>query len=204
HRLVAGRRVRDVVVLGIATALQAVSSVYYGVIGGLALVIGAVALAAGVGRWRSTALLRRLYYAASIAVVLVLPVAIVYGRVAQREGFGRNLYEAGRGAAYASSYLQAPPGNVLYGRTGLLREQVRLKPDPTDGVKPEPTDGNQPPRTGPERELFPGFVLIGLAVAGAWLGWRSDARPTVMAMLAVAALGFVLSLGPEGIRPLSA
>ena len=78
------------------TALQAVSSVYYGVIGGLALVVGAVALAGGVGRWRShsaaaPSVLRR----PSIAVVLVLPVAIVYGRVAQREGFGRNLYKAG-------------------------------------------------------------------------------------------------------------
>jgi Protein of unknown function (DUF3108) len=201
HRLVAGRRVRDVVLLGIVTALQAVSSVYYGVIGGLALVVGAVALAGGVGRWRSTALLRRLYYAASIAVVLVLPVAIVYGRVAQREGFGRNLYEAGRGAAYASSYLQAPPGNVLYGRTGLLRQHdtpVEALPAEAEGA----TAG--PPHTGPERELFPGFVLIGLAVAGAWLGWRSDAQPTVMAMLAVAALGFVLSLGPDGIRPLYA
>ena len=201
HRLVAGRRVRDVVLLGIVTALQAVSSVYYGVIGGVALVIGAVALAVGVGRWRSTALLRRLYYAASIAVVLVLPVAIVYGRVALREGFGRNLYEAGRGAAYASSYLQTPPGNVLYGRTGLLRQHdtpIEALPDEGEGA----TAG--PPHTGPERELFPGFILIGLAVAGTWLGWRSDARPTVMAMLAVAALGFVLSLGPDGIRPLYA
>jgi hypothetical protein len=201
HRLIAGRRVRDVVLLGFVTALQAVSSVYYGVIGGLALVVGALALAGGVGRWRSTALLRRLYYAASIAVVLILPVAIVYGRVAQREGFGRNLYESGRGAAYASSYLQAPPGNVLYGRTGLLRQR-----DIPVGELPAEAEGATagPPHTGPERELFPGFVLIGLAAAGAWLGWRSDARPTVMAMLAVAALGFVLSLGPDGIRPLYA
>ena len=201
HRLIAGRRVRDVVLLGIVTALQAVSSVYYGVIGGLALVVGAVALAGGVGRWRSTALLRRLYYAASIAVVLVLPIAIVYGRVALREGFGRNLYEAGRGAAYASSYLQAPPGNVLYGRTGLLRQHDT--PDEASAAEVEGATAG-PPHTGPERELFPGFVLIGLAVAGAWLGWRSDARPTVIAMLAVAALGFVLSLGPDGIRPLYA
>src|SRR6185436_6353266 len=105
----------------------------------------------------------------------------IYGGVAQREGFGRNLYEAGRNAAYVSSYLQAPRWNVLYGRTGLLR----LADTPGDPA---------PPRTGPERELFPGFVLIGLALAGAWLGWRSDSRPTVATMLAVGVLGFVLSL----------
>jgi len=63
-------------------ALQAISSVYYGIIGGLALVVGGVALAAGIGRWRNTAVLRRLSYAAALAGLLVMPVAIVYGRVA--------------------------------------------------------------------------------------------------------------------------
>jgi hypothetical protein len=198
HRLIAGRRTRDIVLLGVTAALQAISSVYYGIIGGLALVVGGVALAAGVGRWRNVAVLKRLYYAAAIAGLLVMPVAIVYGRVAQREGFGRNLYEAGRSAAYASSYLQAPPGNVVYGRTGLLRQQdpVRLKADPADA--------SALPRTGPERELFPGFVLIALAMAGAWLGWRRDARPTVLAMVALIAFGFVFSLGPDGARAIYA
>jgi hypothetical protein len=192
HRLIAGRRARDIVWLGVTAALQAVSSVYYGIIGGLALVIGGLALAAGVGRWRNVAVLKRLYYAAAIAGLLVMPLAIVYGRVAQREGFGRNLYEAGRSAAYVSSYVQAPQGNVLYGRTGVLR------------LEPGPTDANEPPRTGPERELFPGFVLIALAIAGAWLGWRSDAKATVLAMIALVAFGFVFSLGPDGARAIYA
>jgi hypothetical protein len=205
HRLIAGRRARDIVLLGVTAALQAVSSVYYGIIGGLALVIGGVALAVGVGRWRNVAVLKRLYYAAAIAGLLVMPLAIVYGRVAQREGFGRNLYEAGRSAAYLSSYVQAPPGNVLYGRTNLLRleDEVRLKPDPTE-EKPDSTGTNAPPRTGPERELFPGFVLIALALAGAWLGWRSDAKAMVLAMIALVALGFGLSLGPDGARAIYA
>ena len=47
-------------------------------------------------------------------------------------------------------------------------------------------------------------MLIALAIAGAWLGWRGDSRPTVLSMIAIAALGFVLSLGPDGIRPLYA
>jgi len=191
HRVVAGRRRRDLIMLGVLAALQAVSSVYYGVIGGVALAVGAVGLAVGVGRWRSSALAGRLISSALIAAVLVAPVAVVYWRVAQREGFGRNLYEAGRNAAYASSYLQVPPGNVVYGWTDLLRQR---------DVPGTPA----PPRTGPERELFPGFVLFAMAIAGAWLGWKSDVRPTVLAAIAITLSGFVLSLGPEGLRPLYA
>jgi hypothetical protein len=47
-------------------------------------------------------------------------------------------------------------------------------------------------------------VLIALAVAGAWLGWRSDSRAMVVTMVAIGAVGFVLSLGPNGVRPLYA
>jgi hypothetical protein len=205
HRLLAGRRPRDLVLLAVTAALQAISSAYYGIIGGLALVVGGVALAAGIGRWRNTAVLRRLSYAAALAGLLVMPVAIVYGRVAQREGFGRNLYEAGRSAAYASSYLQAPPGNVLYGRTGLLRPQeppsnVLAADLPAEARRAEAG----PPRTGPERELFPGFVLMALAIVGAWRGWRSDAKPAVVTMIALVAFGFVFSLGPDGARAIYA
>jgi hypothetical protein len=190
HRVIARRRGRDVVWLGVTAALQAISSVYFGIIGAIALAVGGFALAVGVGKWRSLDVLRRLAFAGAIAAILLLPVATIYARVAQREGFGRNLAEAGRNAAYTVSYLQVPPGNVLYGRTGLLRQI-------DSAIAPHP-------RTGPERELFPGFVLIALAIAGAWLGWRSDARPTVLAMGAVGAIGFVLSLGPDGVRPLYA
>ncbi len=191
HRVITGRRRRDVMYLGVVAGLQALSSVYYGVIGGLALAVGGVVLAIGVGRWRSRALLRRLVAAGAVGAMLVAPVAVVYWRVGQNEGFGRNLYEASRNAAYVSSYLQVPPGNLVYGRTDLLRQRDRAV-------------STEPPRTGPERELFPGFVLIALAIAGAWFGWRSDSRPTVLAMVAIALFGFVLSLGPDGIRPLYA
>lgn len=191
HRVVAGRRLRDVIGLGLLAGLQALSSVYYGIIGGLALAVGGIVLAIGVGRWRSVALFRRLVAAGVVAMLIVAPVAFIYWQVGQREGFGRNLYEAGRNAAYVSSYVQVPPGNVLYGRTDLLRQR-------------DATGTTAPPRTGPERELFPGFVLVALALAGAWRGWRSDSRPAAMAMTATAALGFALSLGPDGVRPLYA
>ena len=67
--------------------------------------------------------------------------ALVYWRVGQREGFGRNLYEAGRNAAYVSSYLQAPPGNVVYGRTDLLRQR-------------DAAGSTAPPHTGPSASCF--------------------------------------------------
>ncbi len=191
HRLMAGRRRRDAVLLGVFAALQAISSVYWGVIGAVALAIGAVALAVAIGRWRSPVIARRLLLAALVGGVLVAPFAWPYWQVQQREGFARNLYEAAQHAAVPGSYLRVPPGNVLYGRTGLLRPGA---PTPASTTKHE----------GPEQELFPGLVLTALAAFGAWAGWRRDGRPAVAAMTAVALAGLVLSLGPDGVRPLYA
>lgn len=188
HRLLAGRRVRDAVWLGLAVGLQAVSSAYYAVIGGVGLLVGTMVLLLSIrARW-DRGLVKRFIVAGALAAALVLPLAVVYLRVQQSEGFGRGLFEASGGAAYASSYLQVPPGNVIYGRTDLLRDHR------------EPPPG-APSRTGPERELFPGFIVVVLAAIGIWGGWRSE-RPLVLAMTTVAVAGFVLSLGPDGIRPL--
>jgi Protein of unknown function (DUF3108) len=191
HRLMAGRRLRDAILLGVVFGLQAVSSVYYAVIGGVGLVCALLALAIATGRRWNGLLVRRLVLSGVIAGIMALPLAIVYLRVQQSEGFGRTLYEASRSAAYASSYLQVPPGNVVYGRTDLLRDHRA----PADGA---------PPRSGPERELFPGFTIVLLAAAGIWFGRRADARPTVMAMSLLVVVGFVLSLGPDGLRGLYA
>ena len=191
HRLLAGRRMKDAIGLGVVLGLQAVSSVYYAVIGGVGLLCAGVVLAVSIGRRWDGVLVRRLVVSLAVAGVLVLPLAIVYLRVQQSEGFGRNLDEASRGAAYASSYLQVPSGNVIYGRTDLLRDHR------------EPARG-APPRTGPERELFPGFTITLLAAFGMWWGWRGGSRPLVLSMSVVLVLGFVLSLGPDGIRSLYA
>ena len=185
HRTVAGRRGRDAVGLGVLTGLQAISSVYYAVIGGVGLVVAALALGATSSRRGRAKLLSRLVLATVVAGALALPVGVVYWRVQQEQGFGRNLFEAAQGEASLGSYLQVPPGNVLYGRTGLLRP---------------PLSGSEPRRVGPERELFPGFILLVLAVVGVRAGWRSDGRPLVVAMCLVGLTGVVLSLGPDGAR----
>jgi hypothetical protein len=191
HRVFAGRRWRDAAVLGLLYGLQALSSVYYAVIGGIGLACGAIALAQTTRPRRLSALAGRFVLSALVAAIVVLPVGIVYWRVQQGEGFGRNLYQAARGAAFVDSYVQAPPGNVIYGRPGVWRPGPEASSD-------------DPPRTGPERELFPRVVIVGLAIAGAVAGLRGDSRPLVAAMIAVGAIGFVLSLGPDGVRPLYA
>jgi hypothetical protein len=191
HRLVAGRRRWDAVVLGLLYGLQAVSSVYYAIIGGFALVTGGLALVWTTGGRRVGIVARRCVLAVAVASVLVLPIGIAYWHVQQEEGFGRNLYQAAQGAAFLDSYLQVPPGNVMYGRTGLLRSN-------------DESSGSGPPRTGAERELFPGVVLVALAVVGAGAGFRGRARALVVSMIVIGALGLVLSLGPEGVRPLYA
>lgn len=189
HRVVAGRKRRDAIWLGGLAALQAISSVYWAMASAIALTVGAVMLAVGVGRWRSLPLLRRFALAAVVGALLVAPFAWPYWTVQRREGFSRNLYEASQHEAVVGSYLRVPPGNLLYGRTGALR--------PSSAAP-------QGRHEGPEQELFPGFVLTALALFGAWRAWRRDARPLALAMVAVGGAGFVVSLGPDGLRPLYA
>ena len=116
HRVVAARRWRDALWLAIFAALQAISSVYYGVMTAVALAAAGAVLAVTTGQWRSSRLWSRLAASAAIGALLVAPVAWPYWRTQQREGFGRNLFEAAAHAASAQSYTQVPPDNLLYGR----------------------------------------------------------------------------------------
>jgi hypothetical protein len=47
----------------------------------------------------------------------------------------------------------------------------------------------------PRGYLMYGFALLVPALAGAWFGWRADARPLVAAMSALGVIGVVLSSG---------
>lgn len=184
HRVAAGRRLRDAFALGLLAALQAATSAYYGVIGGVGLGVGAIVLAWTTGQIRRRRFWSRLVVSAVVAAAASAPFVWPYWVVQQREGHTRNIYEASHHAAVPASYLHAPPGNLLYGRTGLLR----------------PSEG-EVAAAGPERELFTGFTLMILATAGAWWSRRRPGRHVAATFAAVAAAGFLLSLGPAGSGP---
>jgi hypothetical protein len=188
HRVVTSARRRDACLLGIMLGLQAVASAYYGVIGAAGIASGALGLLTGVELRRWLLVVRRLLLAAVIGAALVAPVALQYWRVQQREGFSRSLSEASQGSAAPASYVQAPPVNLLYGRTALLARRT----GPEDVRKPT------------EQMLFPGFVLAALAAIGLWAGAGRDRRTAVLTYSMLIVAGFGLSLGPEGIRPLYA
>jgi hypothetical protein len=190
HRLVAGRRMADAIGLGVMAGLQAIASVYYGVMTALTLVAASVMLAVGTGQWRSRRLLSRLAVGAVVGVIVAAPLVWPYVKTQRLYGFGRNLYEAANHAAALQSYTQVPPGNLVYGRTGWL------SPRP-----PSPGEWN---RSGVEHQMFPGLLIVALAGVGVWLGRRSDARLHVAAGVALVVTGVVLSLGPDGVRSLYA
>ena len=186
HRVFAAGRWRDVIALGIVLGLQAVSSVYYGVIGAIGIVCAAVVLAIATRRLRDWRLLGRGLAAAALAAIVALPWTVPYLRVEREAAAGRNLIEASRGSAVLASYVQAPASNLLYGRTGWLLPS---------------RDARLPRKDGPEQGLFPGFVVILLAIAGAILAPR-HLRKTAAVYATLTVVGIVLSLGPDGIRPL--
>lgn len=177
HKVVAGCRVRHALALGVTLGLQAVFSVYYGIIGALALAAAAPALAVAAGG-RLGRVLLRLTLAAAVSAALVAPIAWQYRQAQFREGFGRSLAEAERHAARPASYLTAGPTNLLYGGSWKLTGE----------------DNH-------ERQLFPGFVLVALAILGLADVRSRAGRPAMTALVTVALVGFVLSLGPGGIRP---
>jgi hypothetical protein len=197
HRLFVRRRATDTIALGTVMGLQVLSSAYYGVIGAIGLGCAAVVTAALSGRLLDWRLARRGLAAIAVAAIVALPWSIPYFQVSREAGAGRTLFETSHASAVLASYVQAPPENALYGRTGWLR--------PGDGAR-------LPRKDGPEQALFPGFLPMLLAAAGfaiAVAPRRNDQKAHDWQRLAwayalVTVVGVVLSLGPDGVRPLYA
>jgi len=177
HRLVARPTWRAALALGAAGAFQAATSLYYGIIGAAGAAVSLVTLIVATGGRRTTKVLLRVVVAAVVGAVLVAPFVWPYVQVQRREGFARNLFEAARHAATPASYVGAPAANAVYGRTGLLV-----------------TD------RGAEHELFPGATVIVLAAIGLVVARKRGSGPLAAAAAATLVAGFVLSLGPDGIR----
>jgi hypothetical protein len=185
-RFVAGRRLRDAVLLGAAAGLQAVSAWYYGVLTIVALGVLVPALALGTGR-SLRRLLPGLALAALIGTLIAAPFAWPYWRMQAEQGFARSLYDASRHAAVPASYLQVPPAHAIYGRTHLLTArdgEGRLREGRLEGV---------------EQALFPGALVLLLAAAGT-VRRGGPAHAAVPGLVVLAAAAFILSLGPDGWR----
>ncbi len=181
HRLVARPTWRAALTLGAAGAFQAATSIYYGVIGAVGAAVSLVSLVVATGGRRTVKVALRVALAAIVGAVLVAPFVWPYLQMQRREGFARNLFEAARHAATPASYVSAPEANAVYGRTGWLR-----------------TD------RGAEHELFPGLVVAALALYGLVVARRRGSGPLAAAATATLVAGFVLSLGPDGVRTLYA
>lgn len=183
-RVAAARRWADAVRLGLFAGGQAIVSAYYGIMTALTLLLAAPVGAWITGQWRARRYWTRMALAAGIATVAVAPLAVPYQRSLAGEGFGRSLFEAANHAATLRSYAQVRPENALYGRTGWLAPR-------------RPAPGERDLRHV-EQQLFPGVVVLLLAMTGIALGWRSDQRSVVVTATVLVGLGVWLSLGPSG------
>ncbi len=173
HRVVARRRWQDGAWLGLWYGLTAVSSVYYAVIGVVGLAVAGAALVAGAGRVQLARLLAPLALGAVVSIALVTPVLLPYLQVQSREGFVRTMEEASRHAATPGSYVSEPPWRpVPFAPIGRTEEDA----------------------------LLPGWGAIVLAALSGAALVRRRRQPLLWAWAAVAIAGFVLSLGPEGVR----
>src|SRR6185295_1354115 len=110
------------------------------------------------------------------ALIAVAPIAWQYYKVQRNEGFGRSLTEASQGSARAGAYLTAPPGNLVYGRSGLLAPKA-----------------DDPNHKATEQMLFPGFALMALATIGISYGRRRENRALVLTLALIGVAGFILS-----------
>lgn len=139
HRLLDTGRLRDGVLLGLFTAGQMLSCMYYGIflIPYMAVVCGTMLIASRVmTRERLVALAA----AAAIVTVAMIPVGRAY--LAAREVVGeRGEGEVAQNSATWRNYLAPPEVNAVYGKVFA-------------------------PFRDPERRLFPGFVAVALAIVG--------------------------------------
>lgn len=173
HRIVARRRWQDGAWLGLWFGLTAVSSVYYAVIGLVALAVGGLVLVAAAGRVSLGRLVPPLVVGGVLSAVLVTPVLLPYLQVQQREGFVRTMDEASRHAATPVSFVSEPP----------------WRPWPLAPTGRTEEDG-----------LSPGWSASVLALMALSALGKTRRQPLLWTWGAVALVGAVLALGPDGIR----
>jgi hypothetical protein len=188
HRLIDRPGVLRAIALGLILWVQALSCAYYGIFASLMVGLGTLFFAASRGLWRSVRYWTLIALAAAVAIGLTAPFFLPYLDV-QQAGFGRTLDDSRPYSANAGAWL----ASSAWAHRWWL-----------------------PAIEGFSEVLFPGILLTGLGVAGAWRGAR---RPTAPAALherssqptptpglardvaafyvIVAVLAFWLSFGPD-------
>lgn len=160
---------RWAIVLGVTVLLQGLFGVYY--LYFLLVLLGVVFVAYLIARPSRATLLAigRAATTCGLAALLLLPTLLPYQQVHDELGIERTTEEVTLWRARIGDYLAVSQRNRLYGETLGERYSKHV-----------------------ERDLFPGAILIGLAVVGLFnrrLGWE---RATIAALTVVA---FILSFG---------
>lgn len=165
-------RWRIALLFAVCVILQMLSSFYLGLFLLPTLVFETVFLTLADRRLPRPAFLVRLAGAVALTVIVVLPFSLPYFQVEHQFGLSRSLGDAVGGSATIRSYLTVPPTSWLYGKANL----PILQRFPTDET------------------LFPGLIVLGLAILGIVRGWR---RRWSAFSLALVVFGIVFSFGPR-------
>ena len=181
HKLVDGPSPARGLALGAALAAQALSCAYYGISIGLTIGYATLFYAWSRRLWRTRAFWLAILVAATSSIVFVLPFFLPFLEVQQETGFARSLDDARQWSASLRSYL----ASGAHAHAWLL---------------PIIKDWNS-------AVLFPGFLAIGLGVAGGVLALRrhsgqldpatSRDRETALLYGSIALLTFWATLGPR-------
>lgn len=180
HRMVRSGRVADGVLLGVFSACQLLSCVYFGLMLFPFMAVVAVVivgayirvrttreeLSASVSRQFVVSRLKSIAFAVVTFGVLAAPLGVAYVRASEIVG-ERGAGEAMIGSAVPSDYLAAPRINLLYGKA-------------TEKFG------------GPERRLFPGLTLVGLALVGLWRRRSAAVIAYLLALVIAADISFGL------------
>jgi hypothetical protein len=171
HRTFETRLLKYGLLTGLFVSLQMLSSIYYGVF--LIVLLGLVAalllLAAPLESLPGTIL--KLLPGALVIALLCGSYAVPYLETKKDVG-GRGEREIMLYSARPSSYLVATPDNVIYGRAFASRGR-------------------------PERRLFPGTLVVILAIVGLFARPAPRAATTIAYLLAMV-LAYEMSLGLSG------
>lgn len=178
HRLVDRVTIGRAIALGAILWFQGLACAYYGIFGGLAVGVAGLVLAVTRGHWREWRYWAGIGGAAAVAIALTVPFFLPYLALQRETGFARTLDGA---RTYSANF-------AAWAASGAWAHRWWLEAIPSRS-----------------EVLFPGFIAIGLGLAGAWIGLR--ARPTltgsrldrgvVLSYVIIAGLAFWITFGPQ-------